>query len=455
MSASTLSRAALFLTLALGAMAFGAARAAGPAPGSWPQNFSISALEPTALALPLTAAGPVNVTIRSQGAPIVARLVRPAGTVAVQQDGTNELHLSYVATPDDLRASPLWRVALSVQPGVDPRAVVNGIVNVQAARADPAVVNAYVAQLRARRPVPPGPVTVASAPPASPQVIATLQAFEQGRQARRAAVFEGIRPRYEQARANAGVGTRAGLSLPLRPVPKPVGTAPPPPPPPPAIAGTSVPQGEPLDPVEIDGSGFGAGGEVHFVTGITPNDDHQATVTLWGAGQIFTSVPDLGGIAAPYNGFVYVVRADGTKSQGVSFRFVPATDMAVLALPPSASTDTHIGNSDPFCAQYYPSGWMPPFAPGLPVSPCDAGGSWFGYKSNDIFFGTKTLLNGWVVDHVDVQLLSSGSSGAYLADSRPGTNSAYVNVRVWCDSWFDVQYAFTVYIRGPHGSPYQ
>src|SRR5450432_4679912 len=120
MSASKCYRAALRVSVALGVVAFGAARAAGPAPGSWPQNFSISALEPTGLALPLTAPGPVNVTIRSQGAPIVATLVRPAGTIAVQQGGTNELRLTYVATPDDLRASPIWRVALVVQPGVDP-----------------------------------------------------------------------------------------------------------------------------------------------------------------------------------------------------------------------------------------------------------------------------------------------------------------------------------------------
>jgi hypothetical protein len=475
MSASTWYRATLLATVAGGVLAAGSANAAAPAPPLWPRDFSISARQPEALALPLTAPGPVNVTVRSQGAPLVATLVRPAGTIAVQQGGTNELHLTYVATPDDLRASPIWRVALAVQSGTDPRAVVNGTVNVQAAPADPAAVNAYLAQRQGRRAPPPGPVTFASAPPASPQVTATLQAFEQGRLARRAAVFEAIRPRYEQARAGTAVATRAvaGLvakpALQPRPMPPPGGvvvppTAPPPsntpPPPTAAIGSMSVAQGEPLDPVEVDGAAFGAtGGEVHFVTGPATTDDHKAVVTQWGDGRIFTAVPDIAGIAAPYNGHVYVVRADGTTSPGVPFRFVPATDMLVLPLPPSNPLDTHIGATNDNCQRFFPSGWWQPVYPPNPsVAPCDADAfvSAFGINSDDTFFANMTLQHNWVVDHVDVLPLSPDTNGgAYLVDWRPGTASPYVKIHMYCYGFNGFQYTFNVYIRGPHGVPYQ
>ena len=60
-----------------------------------------------------------------------------------------------------------------------------------------------------------------------------------------------------------------------------------------------------------------------------------------------------------------------------------------------------------------------------------------------------------MVDHVDVQMVSNSNSGAYLADFRPGTSSAYVNIRVWCDALAWVKYTFNVYVRGPHGVAYQ
>ena len=64
----------------------------------------------------------------------------------------------------------------------------------------------------------------------------------------------------------------------------------------------------------INGSGFGSGGEVHFV--IAPGKDLQtpAETVIWSDNQIFASVPDAAG-ALGFSGTVYIKRTtDSIKS---------------------------------------------------------------------------------------------------------------------------------------------
>lgn len=94
----------------------------------------------------------------------------------------------------------------------------------------------------------------------------------------------------------------------------------------PAIASISVPQGQPGDPVLINGSAFSnGGGEVHFI--VNSGKDLVAPVQVWTDTQIFATVPDIAGILA-YNGVVYVVRgSDKVKTNLVPWRFIPSPEL--------------------------------------------------------------------------------------------------------------------------------
>src|SRR5262249_15582191 len=92
-----------------------------------------------------------------------------------------------------------------------------------------------------------------------------------------------------------------------------------------AIKSLSVTQGEPDDPVMINGTAFGtSAGEVHFV--IAPNMDLPQKNVVWTDAQIFASVPHPTSGVPAFNGTVYVKRADGVLSNLIPFTFVPLTE---------------------------------------------------------------------------------------------------------------------------------
>jgi len=46
------------------------------------------------------------------------------------------------------------------------------------------------------------------------------------------------------------------------------------------------------------------------------------------------------------------------------------------------------------------------------------------------------------------------SDNAYVAENRVGTDSPYVNIRVWLDPHCSISYSLDVRIQGPKGVPY-
>ena len=78
----------------------------------WPQQFQVFAGESTTFGFVVTQPGTITVNVTSQGAPIVLSLAGPL-TQAVQQQGSGNLSLSYMATSADLQKSYLWQVRMT------------------------------------------------------------------------------------------------------------------------------------------------------------------------------------------------------------------------------------------------------------------------------------------------------------------------------------------------------
>jgi hypothetical protein len=233
---------------------------------------------------------------------------------------------------------------------------------------------------------------------------------------------------------SGGTSTGTGMSTPPSQPPGPTT---------PMITSLSVTQGQPGDPVMITGSNFGPGlGEIHFV--IANGRDVKAPAgAIWSDGQIFTSVPDgpdATGLLA-FNGTVYIKRAgDGKVSNLAGFRFEPALRHRDIGCSP-VTQDRRIQGEHQYTFL-------------VPCVEQNGAGDLFGAKGNDEFYLSTKLSNGWVVNSVDVrQTYRYGTSGAYNWADRAGTDSPYVNIRWWRNTFSSVAYTFTVTIIGPRGVP--
>jgi hypothetical protein len=472
--------------LAILAAPISALAAVPPPLPSWPQNFYTNAIERASFGLPVTAPGAIGVAVRTQGAPIVVTLTRPDGTPAQQVIGTGELRMSYAATPAEVAVSALWGIKIELQQPLA-GAEARGSVQVQEPPIDPNAFAAFLARPKAPRA---RTSPMARAFDHQAKIDATRRAFMQAHAASQAARFEVIRPRLEAARARGlqPLSTRAIPPPNIAPAQLPSGG---PrviqgmpfvvhvPPPPPVIAlPLYTNQGEPGDTIPIAGSGFGTlgqGSAVHLVLGIKPTDDYVAPASVWSDNEIFVTIPTVTGY--PWlTGSIYVVRnSDGARSQPVTFNFSPTLDLQVYPTPPQSPADSVIplydagycqreasfSNQNPYPINGWARGgdWLGWF-------PCDSAGSMFwGSTSNDIFFQTVALKNGWVVDHVDLPGATGNgadcNSGFYVSQSDPpliGSNRPRVNVRVWADACptgdnYPI-YTVDVYVKGPKGLPF-
>lgn len=219
-------------------------------------------------------------------------------------------------------------------------------------------------------------------------------------------------------------------------------TTPPQPPGPttPVITSLSVQQGQPGDPVMINGTNFGSGfGEIHFV--IAPGKDLVAPAgAVWSDTQIFTSVPVETGVLA-FNGTVYIKRAGDQKmSNLVAFRFEPTWELRQMG----RTSDTQVAQPGRIHAN------------GRDIVH-ENGSPFWGYKGNDILFNNTRLKNGWVADNAFVTVFSQRCGGAYVNDTKLSTDWPYLDVRWWVDGCVPylaiVSYGIQVTIRGPKGVP--
>lgn len=216
----------------------------------------------------------------------------------------------------------------------------------------------------------------------------------------------------------------------------------------PVIASLSISSGQPGDPVLLSGSGFfNDGGEVHFI--VANGKDVPAPVSAWSDTQIFAAVPDVSGIQG-YNGMMYV-RRGAQNSKLVPFHYIPATEFKTLvmtndrALKDTPNWDAIMVGDEKYLDIYYSGGWL-------------------GARGDDQFFLQTRLKNGWTVDSAYLMLPPAWGVGyfnpgngwnAYIADFRPGTDSPYLKVHWWKESFKSIAYSIRVVIKGPKGVPYE
>ena len=475
---------------------------------TWPQQFALQGPERDSFGFAVTQPGPVVVDVQSQGAPVVVTLQGPAQQ-PISQQGAGQVRLTYMVTSQDVQKSVLWgvqiRLAQPAPPAQGGRA--SGMINVQHPPVNPAAVQQAVQAMTAQQKQPSAQEQQQAAAQAATQMAATFQQhkaqFDRQQMDRRAAMMSQIQPQLDQLRSRMGGQVRPrGLEEPEETS----GAASPPaegevatrglrgdqmmgtmqqpldaptmrqpgaiiPPattssssqalqsagttagpqtvmPNPAIASINVTQGQPGDPVMISGSGFGTGGEVHFV--IAPGKDLIAPAgAIWSDNQIFATVPDAAGVLA-FNGTVYIKRVAGTvNSNLVPFRFNPLMELRQITRMADALLQQFNGVNAGVSAY---NNYMDSVAR-------QHGYLFWGPKGNDQIYLNTRLKNGWIVSQTPTVFVSDGyyanQGDAYLIESHVGTDRPHVKVGFWMGSGIYVTYNYSIsmLIQGPKGVP--
>jgi hypothetical protein len=431
---------------------------AGPARGqtepSWPQRFQVLPGEAAGFGFAVNQVGAISVEVTTQGSAARVTLSGPI-TQPIQQVGSGTLRLNYNATAADVQKSSIWVVRIvEANPGpVTPigalRAVISGTVtvqhpaaNVQIAAAELQRTKAAALQRAQSQPKSRLPDVLTATKTAYAQQIASRQATQKQQLlaaiTRKPVAVTGsqIRPKIAPAGApnapsvrTSGSGDQTGGTSSSTPAP----------PAAPQITSLSIKQGQPHDAVLITGSGFGANqGQVHFI--INPQMDKTAAVDYWSDTQILTYVPDTSGIRAFPAGQVYLQTTGGQKSALNPFQFNPTLDFDQI-LP--SGDDMRIDQTDLSASGGAYLHW--------------GAADLLWHSSDDIFYPTTVLKNGWLVDTalVIVAREFSWNSNAYAAESRAGTPSLYLKVHWWTDPFGAVQYMPILRIKGPLGVPYR
>lgn len=450
---------------------------------TWPQQWDVNNREPYGVAFGVTQPGTVTVDVQAQGAPVVVSLLGAVPQPVQQQSGIGPLRLMYQVTSADVQRSALWHVRIALaQPG-GPPAQAAGTIAVQHPPVDHNIVRAHIQAIRARS----SSANPENAARDRTEMDVAFQAyksqFEQEKADRHSVLMAKVQPHINAAQAKAAIQSRAveadaaaspeapegdvssralspGTTI-IKPQMK-IAI------PPPVITSLSVTEGEPIDPIIINGTGFSPSpGEIHFVVG--SGLDLVGSIASWTDTQIIAQIPSYQGIASPVMGNIFVVRRDDLqKSSAVPFKFIPELVIGNLTWPP-APIDSLVSYPN-LTAQNAPPGWFyywygPSYAYKYWfVSVAQAG--LFGYKGNDQFNMNKRLKNGWVVTSVGAYVLwNSGENpgvagfspnrNVYIWDSRVGTDSPYVNVRVWEQPFVSTNYTVGVVIKGPKGVPFE
>ncbi|MEO5954595.1 MAG: hypothetical protein ABIR36_02735 [Nitrospiraceae bacterium] len=475
---------------------------------AYPQKFDVQGPERDSFGFAVTQPGQVVVEVQSQGAPVIVTLQGPA-LQPISQQGSGQVRLTYNVTAQEVQKSVLWglqiRLAQPAPPAQGGRA--SGMVNVQHPPVNQATVQQAVQAMAAQQKQPSAQEQQQAAAQAANQMAATFQQhkaqFDRQQMDRRAAMMSQIQPQLDQLRSRMGGqirprgldepeetsgagsppaegdvatrGLRGEQMIGAMQQPLDAGTMRQPgaiiPPattssssqalqsagttagpqtvmPNPAIASINVTQGQPGDPVMISGSGFGTGGEVHFV--IAPGKDLIAPAgAIWSDNQIFATVPEAAGVLA-FNGTVYIKRAAGTvNSNLVPFRFIPLMELRQITRLADVVLQQFNGVNAGVSAY---NNYM------------DSVGRQHGYlfwgpKGNDQIYLNTRLKNGWIVSQTPTVFVShayyANQGDAYLIESHVGTDRPHVKVGFWMGSGIYVTYNYSIsmLIQGPKGVP--
>lgn len=466
---------------------------------SWPQPFDVRGPETDSFGFAVTQPGPIVIDVQSQGPPITVTL-RGAGVPPQVQTGIGQIRLHYQATSQDVAKGMFWGISIGLQQPGPAQAV--GQVMVQHPPADPSKVqSAAVAQQQAGQQQAAqrqGEMQQAAAQAAAQIEVAFQQRktqFEQQQQLRHAALMAKAQPLIDQLRMRGPgqVRTRGieeSETVPAKATPealgeietrgfsgtRPSGGVMQPPAstlpmmkmpqqqapiisqqmqstsspltymPDPIITSLSVTQGQPGDPVMINGSGFGdEGGEVHFVIG--PGKDFPAPAGIvWRNDQIFATVPDATGVLV-FNGTVYIQRITDRRSSNLAgFRFEPSIEMREYRLSDQFTDVTR--KVSPMFSWFTISNEYQVFYQNSNI--------FWGWKETDEYFLTTRLKNGWVLDEVFFRTKTCDGGCNYLIEKHIGSDRPYFAIRYWLDAGIAHGTSYLISrltIRGPKGMP--
>ncbi len=381
---------------------------------TFPQPFTVQGPESDAFGFAVTQPGPIQVEVQSQGPPVIVTLQHLASAPTSQQ-GSGQIRLGHEATPQDVQKSALWVVKIRLAQAGPPA---SGTVMVQHPPADQAIVQAQTAALAAQE----RSHQARTEPEAEAQSRAEFQEFkarlEQQYQQRLATERAQNQALLKRLRPQAGGMIRSrGLN--------------------PTITKVNRSEGEPKTQIIIEGSNFGPGGEVVFQLG--PNMTGTGIVEAWGDTVVVANVPDASGLL-PYQGTV-AIKVGQTLSNTVPFKFVPVEE--VREIRSAQGQDVSLAN--------------PALMTGSMIEhPNNSFAQLSGSKGNDIFFPTRQLSNGWVVQDIKLKIdpcAYPNCRGGYVADSRLRTASPFFNVRWWHEALVGARYWFSLWIIGPRGVP--
>jgi len=393
---------------------------------TWPQQFQVLQGENASFGFLVTQPGPIKVDVTTQTGQVQVELLGPTAQ-SLRKTGSGTLEITYTATAADVQKSPIWLVVISeanpTQPaaGHPPQVVATGSIRVtHPPSTGPIAQSALKSHVAA---APKRPVMKGAAMPASASAL--MASYQKQRAAQQEAQKLALERRLQATGAPMAMksSTRPPIKMTLGP----------------HIDSMNITHGQPGDWLLIYGSGFGTAGEAHVV--VNPHMDVKAPQNVWTDTKILTSVPAVTGIGG-YVGKIYVQSA-GKQSAAVRFDFQPDTDWFDLT-PVETMDDAHVDKTDlaPVCGDR---------------GVCRDGSlDFWGHKGDDIFYGTTTLKNGWIVHEVNAGPfdVNGFSAGAYPVDSRVGTIYPYAKVHWWMDSFTSFNYAVVIIIKGPKGTTY-
>lgn len=406
-------------------------------------EWKVDAREPAGIGFAVERAGAIRVDVRvEQGSPVAVELLRGDGRAVANASGAGKLVLKYAATTADVNTGAFWQVRLQLAPGAAGDGQANGTVAITGGVTDEAKL---AGKLRA----------APAAPAPSAESIAQLQAEVAAATPATQAVASRALPPPDSGTSMLrqrlpADARRATITFPT-------------------ISALSAPQAIAGQAVTLSGSAFGTQpGQVRFsFGGAAPDAD--ASIGSWGDTQIQATVPAVPGFA-PLAATITVTRPDGVQSAAAQFTALPAEEIREIVTNPtymsanishpgpvSVTTTSGSTTANTFCVNPNTAqGWT--YFPGNPAGAwwvCSGTAGLFGHKGEDEFYMLQRLKNAWVVHDVRVftDPASAGKTGAYLIDSRIGTDWPYLKVRVWQQPLTINLYTFKVWIRGPRGVP--
>jgi len=227
----------------------------------------------------------------------------------------------------------------------------------------------------------------------------------------------------------------------------------------PQISSLSVNQGQPGDPVVVNGSGFGTSANFAAILFIgSGGKSYAMSATSWTDGQILAYVPAFTGVQA-FPAFIQVLtplctqNTSTQKSNVVPFQFNPEPDTIQLSYSASDAAWASF-----WCLPDVCQSW-PGYLCAAPQA-CDLveAGGLSGQKGDDQFFTGYQLINGWVLASVDLQnaAVVTKSNGCSIGSDSIGSTSPYVDVHCWVSPVSGrAGYVLSIYITGPTGVSYR